>query len=357
MSRPFILSSAVIALSAFLFAVPPQAPAAAPVRSVPVAASASAIDTDDAALFGAMRDADLRLATIAWRLATANAPICKDRAPTPGLVIHAIDQYDPAVRKGLPAIFGFEGPIAVEAVVPGSAAAKAGIAANDSIEAVNGRALTVQAAGRERADTATRDAVQRQIAAEPADRPLRLTVLRHGQRRDVTVAAQPGCRSRFEMLMGPGLTASADGDIVQIGSRFFERFDDRMLAVVVGHEFSHNILRHRERLDAAGVKRGLLSEFGRNGRLFRQTETEADLLGVHLMRNAGYDPQDAVRFWREHGGEVDGGIFRSRTHPSSSARADAVAAEIATIPPGAPRPDHPALIDTAETPLGQDNIR
>ena len=54
MSRPFILSSAVIALSAFLFAVPPQAPAAAPVRSVPVAASASAIDTDDAALFGAM---------------------------------------------------------------------------------------------------------------------------------------------------------------------------------------------------------------------------------------------------------------------------------------------------------------
>lgn len=347
MSRPFILSSAVIALSAFLLVMPPEAPAAAPVAATPVAAA----DTDDAALFGAMRDADLRLGTIAWRLATANAPLCRDRAPTPGLVIHAIDQYDPAVRKTLPAIFGFEAPIAVEAVVPGSAAAKAGIVANDGIAAVNGRPLVVQAAGRERADTATRDTAQRQIAAEPADAPLRLTILRKGERREVTVPAQPGCRSRFEMLMGPGLTASADGDIVQIGSRFFERFDDRMIAVVVGHEFSHNILRHRERLDAAGVKRGILSEFGRNGRLFRQTETEADLLGVHLIRNAGYDPQDAVRFWREHGGEVDGGIFRSRTHPSSSARADAVAAEIATIPKDAPIPDRPALIAAADQPL------
>lgn len=336
MSRSSILSSAVVALSALLLSVPDRAPAA-PLVSIET--------SDDTALFGAMRDADLRLGAIAWRLATANAAICPDRAPTPGLLIHAIDQYDPAVRGDLPAIFGFEGPVAVEAVVPGSAAAKAGILANDTIAAIDGKPLLSNPAGAAQASTATRDAAQRQLAAEPADRPLRLTILRQGQKRDVTVAAQPGCRSRFEMLMGPGLTASADGDIVQIGSRFFERFDDRMIAVVVAHEFSHNILHHRDRLDAAGVKRGILSEFGRNGRLFRQTETEADRLGAVLMRNAGYDPQDAVRFWREHGGEVDGGIFRSRTHPSSSARADLVAAEIAAIPPGAPTPYRPPLLD------------
>jgi hypothetical protein len=342
MSRASILSSAFVALSAFLLAVPPQAPAAIP---------AVAEQSDDRALFAAMREADLRLASIAWRLATANAALCRDVAPTPGLVVHAIDQYDPGVRKQLPALFGFEGPVAVEAVVPESAAAKTGVEADDTIEAVDGKPLSVSPAGANQASTATRDAAQRQIAAEPADHPLRLTLLRHGQRREVTIPAQPGCRSRFEMMMGPGLSASADGDIVQIGSRFFERFDDRMIAVVVAHEFSHNILHHRDRLDAAGVKRGLLSEFGRNGRLFRQTETEADLLGVILMRNAGYDPQDAVRFWREHGGEVDGGLFRSRTHPSSSARADAVAAEIAAIPANAPTPYRPALLDRAAAPL------
>jgi len=340
MSRSLFPSAAMVALSALSLAVAPPVPARA-VSTVAVEA------TDDRALFDAMRAADLRLATIAWRLATANVTLCRDTAPTPGLVIHAIDQYEPALRKELPATFGFEGPVAVEAVVPGSAADKAGIAPDDTILAVDGQPLAVDPAGATQANSATRDAAQRRIAAEPADRPLRLTILRHGERRDVTVAAQPGCRSRFEMMIGPDLTASADGDIVQIGSRFFERFDDRIIAVVVAHEFSHNILHHRERLDAAGVKRGLLSEFGRNGRLFRQTETEADLLGAHLMRNAGYDPQDAVRFWREHGGEVDGGLFRSRTHPSSSARADAVAAEIAAIPTGAPIPYRPALIDRA----------
>ncbi|WP_343527693.1 M48 family metallopeptidase [Sphingomonas sp.] len=337
MSRFFVLPPALLALSALMLAVP--APLAA-TEPAPVTAGA-----DDTALFGAMREADQRLATIAWRLATANVSLCRDRAPTPGIVIHAIDQYDPALRSELPATFGFEGPVAVEAIVPGSAAAKAGIAANDSITAIDGQPLVVSLAAQ--ANTATRDAVQRRIAEEPADQPLRLTILRHGQRHEVTVPAQPGCRSRFEMMIGPDLTASADGDIVQVGSRFFERFDDRMIAVVVAHEFSHNILHHRERLDTAGVKRGLLSEFGRNGRLFRRTETEADLLGAVLMRNAGYDPQDAVRFWREHGGEVDGGLFRSRTHPSSSARADAVAAEIAAIPADAPFPYRPALIDQA----------
>lgn len=336
MLRAPFLSLAIVALSALLLAMPGRAPA----TPVPVAEK-----SDDRGLFLAMRDADLRLGTIAWRLATANSAICPDRVPTPGLLIHAIDQYDPAVRKDLPATFGFDGPVAVEAVVPGSAAARAGIAANDAITAIDGKAVVLNPAGAAQANTATRDAAQRQLAGTPADQPLRLTILRQGQRREVTVAAQPGCRSRFEMLIGPGLTASADGDIVQIGSRFFERFDDRMIAVVVAHEFSHNILHHRDRLDAAGVKRGILSEFGRNGRLFRQTEVEADLLGVHLMRNAGYDPQDAVRFWREHGGEVDGGIFRSRTHPSSSARADAVAAEIAAIPAHAPTPYRPPLMD------------
>ena len=108
MSRASILSSAVVALSAFLLSVPDRAPAA-PLIAVE--------KTDDTAFFGAMRDADLRLATIAWRLATANAAICPDRAPTPGIVIHAIDQYDPGVRKDLPAIFGFEGPVAVESAV------------------------------------------------------------------------------------------------------------------------------------------------------------------------------------------------------------------------------------------------
>lgn len=301
--------------------------------AVAVAAPAVAADPDTAATFDALRQVDGRMAAIAYRLTTANAPLCRSLAPTPGWAIHSLGQYDPALRDQARASFGFETPIAVEAVVPGSAAAKAGVRAGDSIVSVDGRPIGSGAPGKD-ASSAARDAAVEQIAGLPADRPLAVELMREGRTRTVAIPASPGCRSAFEVLLGPGMTASADGRIVQIGVRFFERYTDDEVAVVVAHELSHNILRHTARLEAAGVKRGLLSEVGRNGRLFRLTEDQADLLGAYLLRNAGYDPQIAVRFWREHGGDVDGGLFRSRTHPSSSARAKALEAAIATMPAG-----------------------
>lgn len=322
---------------------------AAAVMMLATPAMGTAAD-DTAATFDALRAVDARMAAIAYRLTTANAALCRDRAPTPGWAIHGIGQYDPALRDQARRTFGFEAPIAVEAVVPGSPAAKAGVQANDGIVSADGRTLdgAVPASG---SNSAGRDAAVEAIAQRPADAPLEIGILRGGQARTIRIAASPGCRSAFEVLLGPGMTASADGRIVQIGVRFFERYTDDEVAVVIAHELSHNILRHAARLDAAGVKRGLLAEVGRNGRLFRVTEDQADLLGMHLLRNAGYDPRIAVRFWREHGGDVDGGLFRSRTHPSSSARARAIEAEIARIPANAGKPYVPPLIAEADRPL------
>lgn len=303
----------------------------------------------DASTFRALRDVDARMAAIAYRLTTSNAALCGDLAPTPGWALHALGQYDPPLRETARQVFGFEAPIAVEAVVPGSPAAAAGIAAGDSVVAVDGEALDAPVAAQ--ASSAGRDAAIDRIAALPPRRPLTVRLLRDGRQRTVTLAPSPGCRSAFEVLLGPAMTASADGRIVQIGVRFFARYTDEEVAVVVAHELAHNILHHARRLDAAGVKRGLLSEIGRNGRLFRLTEDQADLLGMYLLRNAGWDPQAAVRFWRDHGGDVDGGIFRSRTHPSSAARAKALAAEIARIPADAPRPYVPPIVAEASKPL------
>ena len=305
---------------------------------------------DDAATFDALRTVDARMATIAFRLTTANAALCRELAPTPGWAIHAIGQYDAGMREQARRSFGFEAPIAVEAVVPGSPAAGAGVRANDGIVSVDGRPLDARTPVRD-ASSAGRDAAVDTIAALPADRPLDVVLRRDGQTRAVRIPASPGCHSAFEVLLGPGMEASADGRIVQIGVRFFERYTDDEVAVVIAHELSHNILHHARQLDAAGVKRGLLAEVGRNGRLFRLTEDQADVLGMHLLRNAGYDPRIAVRFWRDHGGDVDGGLFRSRTHPSSAARAKAIEAEIATIPAGAGRPFVPPLIAQADQPL------
>jgi predicted Zn-dependent protease len=74
---------------------------------------------------------------------------------------------------------------------------------------------------------------------------------------------------------------------------------------VAAHELSHNLLAHRDRINAA--KSG-------KTRLIKSTEEEADRLSVWLMANAGYDPQAAITFWERYGAETGLGIFTAPTH-------------------------------------------
>lgn len=302
----------------------------------------------DVATLEALRAADLRLGAIGYRLATANAPLCTDLAPVTGMIVHAIDQYGVDEQAVARHAFGFATGVAVEAVVPGSAAARAGVRANDSIVSVDGRPVPVANGG---GHLATRDAFVALLNSQPADRPLRMVLRSAGVDRAVTIAASPGCRTLFELKVEPSLDAVADGRLVQISSQFLERFADPQLAVVVAHELSHNILRHHVRLEAAKVSRGLFRELGRNGRIFRSTEDDADRLGAHLLRNAGWDPSLAVAFWKGPGARIDGGIFHSRTHSSAGKRAELIAAEIAALPPGAPIPYRPPVLTTRDRPL------
>lgn len=292
----------------------------------------------------ALRAIDLRLTTIAHRLVVANVPLCRETSPATGIVLHALSQYDPATQGPARVTFGFATPVAVEAVVTGSAAARTGVTADDGVIAIDGKPLT-RTAGTSSAD---RDAALAALADAPS--PVRMTLARAGQNREVSVAAPAGCRAAFEVLLGPSMTAQSDGRVVQIGVRFFERYRDDETAVIVAHELAHVILRHRIRLEAAGVKGGLFSELGRNGRLNRMVEDQADRLGVTLLHNAGYDPASAARFWIAHGGDIDGGLFRSRTHPATKARIAALQAEAGAIPAGA-RPYIPPILATRDQPL------
>lgn len=302
----------------------------------------------DQSTFEALRAADLRLGAIGYRLATANAPLCTDIAPVPGMMVHTIDQYAESEQPAARTTFGFTTGVAVEGVVPGSPAARAGVRADDSIVSVNGHPVPAAEGG---GHVRTRDAVAALIDSQPVDRPLTLVLRRDGADRTTSISPSPGCRTLFELRVGTALDAVADGRLVQISSAFLDRLSDPQLAVVVAHELSHNILNHHARLDAARVSRGLLRELGRNGRLHRMTEDDADRLGVHLMRNAGWDPQEAVRFWQGPGARIDGGIFHSRTHSSASNRARLIAAELAALPPGAPIPHRPPVLATRDRPL------
>ncbi|MBB3912729.1 M48 family metallopeptidase [Sphingomonas desiccabilis] len=302
-------------------------------------------------LFLAIRDADSRLARIGYRLATANAPLCDRQEPGLGLVLHTPEQYSRDLRSAARRYFKLDGPVGVEGVVDGSPSEEAGIREDDTLLGVGVARFAPADEGIEASTAPLRRAVA-QLAELPSAEPLEV----HGQHNGApyvrVVRPVPACRSRFEVEIGSQWTARADGEMVQIGSRFLETYPEDQLAVVVAHELAHNILRHRERLGARNVDYGMLSGFGRNVRYFRQTELEADILSVSLLANAGYDPEVAVHFWQDFGPKHAGGLLRSRSHPAWQDRVTTIQQAIATLGPD--RPKRPALLDTRDRPLNGD---
>ena len=140
-----------------------------------------------------------------------------------------------------------------------------------------------------------------------------------------------GCATRFQLVPSRRLNALADGRYVQVTTAITEYVaDDEELAAVLAHEFAHNVLRHRARLDAQEVARGFFGNFGRNARLIRTTETEADQLSVYLLERAGFDPEAPVRFWSRFG-RRGLNFLGSPTHPNWRRRIEMFQAEIAAI--------------------------
>ena len=293
---------------------------------------------DDGQGWEMLREADLRLASIGFRMSVAAAPLCDQLEPGLGIQLHTLAQYAPDTRPQIRAHFRFAGPVAVEAVVPGSPAALAGVQADDTLTAINGAPLAT--ATPDAASTASLAALHTRLAALPAEAPVELTLIRSGQEVRARITPVRACFSRYELRIADSFDARANGELIQITSRYLETIDADLLPAVIAHELSHNILRHRVRLSAAGADFGLASGFGRNLGLFRQTEIEADILAVHLLARAGYAPGLAARFWQEAGPKLHAGMMRSRSHPPLRDRIAISTAEAALLErtPQAPPP-------------------
>ncbi|MDP5280665.1 M48 family metallopeptidase [Sphingomonas sp. DG1-23] len=319
---------------------------------LPGAARAAASESDQVAVFEAVRDADLKLAAIGWRLAVANAPLCDRLEPGTGLQLHTLDQFDSGTRDLARTHFGFATPVAIEAVVPGSPAQRAGLRNDDSLVRVG--PIDIAALPGTAGTTQRLVAAQLALAKLAPDAPIEVEATRAGAPIRVTIQPVPACKSRFELRLASDFNASADGTMVQISARFFETYPEEQVVAAIAHEFAHNVLHHRDRLEARGVDFGLLSGFGGNVKYFRQTELQADLLSVYLLINAGYPPEASTAFWRSFGPSKAGGIFRSRSHPHWRDRVATLDAEIARARTISTRPIVPAQIAERAQPLSGD---
>lgn len=264
---------------------------------------------------------DRRLAIVAAPLLGANANLCRSQMPLTGMILHSRDQYDGAWADPL----FTQGVLAIAQVLPGSAAALAGLQPGDGLTAIAGEIPIARAATLREAGLALLASRWR------ADDSLQLDIVRTGKPLSVVLHPASACLAAVEIRTGDGMSARTDGHVVQVPQQLAQAATDTELAVIVAHELAHVILQHRLRLEAAGIDKGLLGELGRNRRLIRQAEEEADRLSVHLLANAGYDPASAPAFWRGSlGRRVGGGLglLRHRAYPSPERRAELLEREI-----------------------------
>jgi len=282
---------------------------------------------DEALRLAALTDLDQSVARVAWRLSEANADLCPAVRLSAGWALHSARQYSLALRPHAVGRFGLRGDLpGVLAAPAGTPAAAAGVRTGDLLLAVGG--VPLQAGGPQaEASYAGLEANIRIIDAAMADGPATFTVARGAEVLDVTVQPRRACGYEVQLNPSDELNARADGRRLFISTALagFAESDDE-LAVILGHELAHHVLRHRHWNDAGGAARQTNDEAWGGDGGEGGAEQQADRVGLYLMARSGFDPAVAAPFWRRFGESNWRVRFPQIGHGSAGARARALEA-------------------------------
>lgn len=152
-----------------------------------------------------------------------------------------------------------------------------------------------------------------------------------------------GCVYEFKLEKSKEVNAYADGKniIVTEGMMDFAR-DPNDLAVVLGHEYAHNIMGHIKAkkqnvgmgsifgslVDVLATSQGMSTAglFGDLGTMAgaygysKDFEKEADYVGLYITEMAGYNIDTAPDFWRKMSLRDSDSIQKGFTHPTNPER-------------------------------------
>lgn len=232
---------------------------------------------------------EVRLATIAYRIAAANADACSTREAMTGLVMHDLTRYDHSLRPAISQAFSMSSGFGVLGIVPGSVAAEAGLMIDDEILALGPYSVEDSAAKDRPRSYQRMEQFHAAMDAALTHGRTELLIRRAGSLQRVPLRAQHGCGGKLALMSSSSTNAWADGKhvVITTGMTSLSRSEDE-IAFVIAHEMAHNILGHP---GESGGSRGIFG-FSR----VKRGEIEADNHAVRLLANAGYQPAGGITF-------------------------------------------------------------
>lgn len=254
-----------------------------------------------------------------------------------GLILHSIDDYPKKQRKSIQKHFGTDQRLQVLHPIK-SSPAEGHLFRGDIIEKINRDSI---------AEGTSAGLKQLKQALEEGN-VVTLGVRRSNKALTVEVKPEAICAYPVILSQSDQINGYADGSniIITAGLMRFAQQDNE-LALIIAHELAHNTQQHiKQRLingalgglaDIALISSGFFSPFvgaGVGANLFSQSyEIEADLLGLQIVHQAGFEIEGLDHFWQKMGALHPGSIIKSQqiSHPTTVERALLIRKEIKRI--------------------------
>jgi hypothetical protein len=295
-----------------------------------------------------------QLNRVSTLLAIRAAEFCENRLePWIGAMWTAKDSFPEDTKAVAARMFKLDGEnLRIVSVIPGRAAANAGLKPGDTILKINGNEIIPPATF----SSTPISEKARDIIRKAGSDPLQIEIHREGEIKSILVTPEVGCGYPVGLSINGTVNAFTDGQKIGIttGMLRFIKGDDE-LALILGHELAHNILDHVNRTrgnQLVGGFFGILLDVGmaaagvNTGGAFTRAamntaslvyskdfEMESDYLGLYLAARAGFDISHAPDFFRrmavEHPATMKENFLS--THPSSPERSAGMEATVKEI--------------------------
>lgn len=317
---------------------PPPAPVAIPAPTAPAPQQTQRTDLQEKIdILRKWVGQQQRLYRVAAPLLLENTQLCVRHSRTLlGFTAKTRYSYGDAYIAAAEAAFGLNDRLQIMGILPGSAAAQAGLREGDVLIAVEIEPLP-------QGPRAEQDSAPI-IGAEMQGRSsIKLTVLRGDERTTINVALTPACAMTINLGDTDLINSYADGNriLVTRGMLEYAVLDDE-LAYVLVREIAHNILAQEARPDMAAVIDRLQSLNAettdakfvdasfvdeRVAPYSPATDAAADILALYLLARAGYNFENALDFWKKLASNDPGaaGYRHTRLHPDSTHRFSIIA--------------------------------